>query len=395
MNQLFLGITELYTPFKKIEKPAIAVRNGRVAWVGAAENLPAEYSSWDKVDLGNHSVVPGLVDAHTHLIYAGNRYDEYLRRARGESYEAILESGGGIYSTVRATQAASEDELFDIAKVRALKFMAAGVSAIEIKSGYGLESLHELKMLRVIRRMQQELPLRIHPTLLAHVIPTGWNHKKYLEMFTDELIPEVKHRGLAEAVDVFCDQGAFTLAEARKILQAALAQGLKIKVHAEQIARTGAAKLAAELGALSADHLEQSTPEDWQALAASGTVGTILPGAAVILRKPFPNTRAMWDTGVKIAIASDHNPGSSPLYDLWLAMRLAISLGRLSVEEALIAATANAADALGQSDIGRLEPGAHADFLVVDTPQALLPLYQWGNTPLCSVYVGGQAVWPQ
>lgn len=395
MNQLFLGITELYTPFKKIEKPAIAVRNGRVAWVGAAENLPAEYSSWDKVDLGNHSVVPGLVDAHTHLIYAGNRYDEYLRHARGESYEAILESGGGIYSTVRATQAASEDELFDIVKVRVLKFMAAGVSAIEIKSGYGLESLHELKMLRVIRRMQQELPLRIHPTLLAHVIPTGWNHKKYLEMFTDELIPEVKHRGLAEAVDVFCDQGAFTLAEARKILQAALALGLKIKVHAEQIARTGAAKLAAELGALSADHLEQSTPEDWQALAASGTVGTILPGAAVILRKPFPNTRAMWDTGVKIAIASDHNPGSSPLYDLWLAMQLAISLGRLSVEEALIAATANAADALGQSDIGRLEPGAHADFLVVDSPQALLPLYQWGNTPLCSVYIGGQAVWPQ
>lgn len=395
MNQLFLGITELYTPFKKIEKPAIAVRDGRVAWVGAAENLPVEYSSWDKVDLGNHSVVPGLVDAHTHLIYAGNRYDEYLRRARGESYEAILESGGGIYSTVRATQAASEDELFDIAKVRVLKFMAAGVSAIEIKSGYGLESLHELKMLRVIRRMQQELPLRIHPTLLAHVIPTGWNHKKYLEMFTDELIPEVKHRELAEAVDVFCDQGAFTLAEARKILQAALAQGLKIKVHAEQIARTGAAKLAAELGALSADHLEQSTPEGWQALAASGTVGTILPGAAVILRKPFPNTRAMWDTGVKIAIASDHNPGSSPLYNLWLAMQLAISLGRLSVEEALIAATANAADALGQSDIGRLEPGAHADFLVVDSPQALLPLYQWGNTPLCSVYIGGQAVWPQ
>lgn len=395
MNQLFLGITELYTPFKKIEKPAIAVRDGRVAWVGAAENLPVEYSSWDKVDLGNHSVVPGLVDAHTHLIYAGNRYNEYLRHARGESYEAILESGGGIYSTVRATQAASEDELFDIAKVRVLKFMAAGVSAIEIKSGYGLESLHELKMLRVIRRMQQELPLRIHPTLLAHVIPTGWNHKKYLEMFTDELIPEVKHRELAEAVDVFCDQGAFTLAEARKILQAALAQGLKIKVHAEQIARTGAAKLAAELGALSADHLEQSTPEGWQALAASGTVGTILPGAAVILRKPFPNTRAMWDTGVKIAIASDHNPGSSPLYNLWLAMQLAISLGRLSVEEALIAATANAADALGQSDIGRLEPGAHADFLVVDSPQALLPLYQWGNTPLCSVYIGGQAVWPQ
>jgi imidazolonepropionase len=211
-------------------------------------------------------------------------------------------------------------------------------------------------------------------------------------MFTTELIPEVARSGLAEAVDVFCDQGAFTLEETRSILEAALAQGLKVKVHAEQIAHTGAARLAAELGALSADHLEEATPEDWRALAASGTVGTVLPGAAVILRKPFPDVRAMWDAGVRVAIATDHNPGSSPLYSPWLAMQLTLSLGRLSAEEALIAHTEHAALALGRTDLGRIEPGAQADFVVVDSPSALEPLYRWGNTPIDSVYIEGEKV---
>jgi len=395
MKGLFTGIAELYTPRERLERAAFAVQEGRFVWVGLEEELPQEYQDWPRTDLGGRrylGVVPGLVDAHTHLVYGGNRLGEYLKRARGERYEAILAAGGGIYATVRATADASEEELYALAKARAALFLAQGVTALEVKSGYGLLPEAELKMLWVIRRLGETLPQRVFPTLLAHVVPEGWKREKYVAMFTTELIPEVARSGLAEAVDVFCDQGAFTLEETRSILEAALAQGLKVKVHAEQIAHTGAARLAAELGALSADHLEEATPEDWRTLAASGTVGTVLPGAAVILRKPFPDVRAMWDAGVRVAIATDHNPGSSPLYSPWLAMQLTLSLGRLSAEEALIAHTEHAALALGRSDLGRIEPGAQADFVVVDSPSALEPLYRWGNTPIDSVYIEGEKV---
>jgi imidazolonepropionase len=224
------------------------------------------------------------------------------------------------------------------------------------------------------------------------VIPKGWERGKYVQMFCQELIPEVAKKQLAEAVDVFSDQGAFTLEETQMILEAALAHNLKIKVHSEQIAHTGATKLAAEMGALSADHLEQSTPDDWQALTKSGTVGTILPGAAVILRKPFPDARAMWDAGVKVAIATDHNPGSSPLYSPWLGMQLSISLGNLSAEEALIAHTAHAGLALGRSDLGNLEVGSLADFVVMDSRWGLEGLYRWGDIPIAEVYIAGEEV---
>ncbi|MCX7784355.1 MAG: imidazolonepropionase [Meiothermus sp.] len=386
MRQVFTGIRELYTPKERLERAAFAVQEERFAWVGAQDSLPEEYRAWPRTDLGGRGVLPGLVDAHTHLVYGGNRLGEYLQRARGESYEAILAAGGGIYATVRATEAASENELYEWAKARAQIFLAQGVTALEIKSGYGLLPEAELKMLRVIRRLGNNLTQHVFPTLLAHVIPRGWERSKYVQMFCQELIPEVAKTGLAEAVDVFCDEGAFTLDETRQILEAALSHNLRIKLHAEQIAHTGATRLAAELGALSADHLEQTTPADWQALARSGTVGTVLPGAAVILRKPFPNARAMWDAGVKVAIATDHNPGSSPLFSPWLGMQLTVCLGYLSVEEALMAHTENAALALGRADLGKIEPGAWADFVVVDSPHALKPLYHWGNQPIYAVY---------
>ncbi|WP_299428955.1 imidazolonepropionase [uncultured Meiothermus sp.] len=392
MNRIFGGISELYTPRVRLQQAALALENGWLVWVGQETDLPDRYRTWERFDLGGRGVVPGIVDAHTHLVYGGDRLDEYLRRARGESYEAILAAGGGIYSTVRATDAASEEELYAQARGRAEKFLAAGVTTLEIKSGYGLEPQAELRMLRVIQKLKQTLPQHVFPTLLAHVVPRGWERQKYVQMFAQELIPEVAQAGLAEAVDVFCDQGAFTLSETRKILEAALANGLKTKVHAEQIVHTGAARLAAELGALSADHLEQTTPDDWQALASSGTVGTVLPGAAVILRKPFPNIRAMWDAGVKVAIATDHNPGSSPLFSPWLGMQLAISLGPLTAEEALTAHTSHAANALGRGDLGRLEVGSRADFVVMDSPHALKPLYHWGDHPIHAVYVNGSSI---
>ncbi len=392
MPLVFTNISEVYTPMQRITGAALAVKDSRVAWLGSGPNLPDLYRSWPQQDIGNRAVLPGLVDSHTHLVWAGSRVDEYRRRAKGSSYEEILSSGGGIYNTVTATQKASEDELYELARERAKIFLRGGVTTLELKSGYGLEAEHELKMLKVIRRLKETLPQRFVPTLLAHVIPHNWSRQSYLEMFSTELIPEVKRLGLAEAVDVFCDQGAFSLAETKRIFETALEHGLKIKVHAEQLKHSGASKLVAEMGGLSADHLEQSTLDDWQALAKSGTVGTALPGATVILKKPFPKLRAMWDAGVKVAVATDHNPGSSPLYSMFLAMQLAIALGGLSAEEALIAGSKHSAEALAKSDLGTLKPGAKADFIVIEGTDAMLPLYGWGYQPIHAVYIGGNKI---
>ncbi|MDZ4700247.1 MAG: imidazolonepropionase [Rhodothermales bacterium] len=390
---LFNEISELYTPVDRIPNAAMVVEDGRFVWVGPTAELPDAYlDDVTLVSLRNRAVLPGLVDSHTHLVWAGLRVDEYLRRARGETYEAILEAGGGIHNTVRATAAASEDELLAGALDRARYMLAQGVTTLEIKSGYGLEPEQELKMLRVIRRLAAETPQHIVPTLLAHVIPAGWDRRAYVEMFCRDLIPEVAREGLATAVDVFCDRGAFTLEETRRLFEAAAAHGLAYKVHAEQLTHTGATRLAAEMGALSADHLEQTTPADWQALAASSTVATLLPGATVVLRKHLPDVRGMLDVGVKIAIATDHNPGSSPFYSLPLCLQLGMALGGMSAEEALLAGTAHAADALGLSDRGRLATGSAADFLVVDSPHALALLYPWGGPAAAEVYVGGVAI---
>jgi len=392
--RVFVGIAELYTPFRRLSPAALAVRNGEISWVGPEWELPEEYRAWPREDLGGRGVLPGLVDAHTHLVYAGDRLDEYVRRARGESYESILESGGGIHATVRATEAASEEELLALARSRLRSLLAGGVTTVEVKSGYGLTLDQELKLLRVVARLRAEGPCRVVPTLLVHTVPLGWDRAAYVRMVTEEMIPHVAAACLAEAVDVFADRGGFTAGEARRILEAAIRHGLQIKAHAEQFTWTGAARLVATMGGLSADHLEASTPEDWQALAESGTAAVVLPGAAVVLRKPLPDARAMWDAGVTVAVATDHNPGSSPLCSLPLALQLAVGLGRLTVEEALVAGTANAARALGRPQAGRLEPGAVADFVVVNSPRALEPLYWWGDLRVHSVYVGGVRVYP-
>jgi len=389
---LFTGISQLFTPGKRIEDAALVVRDGRVEWVGRKLDLPAPLSGLPGKDLGGRGVLPGLVDCHTHLVWAGDRLEEFLLRSRGASYEDILAAGGGIQATVRATVAASEDDLLDLARERAQILLAGGVTTLEVKSGYGLEPAAELKMLRVARRLAEEGPWRIEPTLLAHVPLPGVDRGGQVKRFCSELIPEAARQQLAGAVDVFCDRGAFDLAETRAILECALNHGLKVKAHAEQLVWTGATRLVCELGGLSADHLEQAGPADWAELARSGTVGVLLPGATVLLGKPFPSARAMVDAGVRVAVATDLNPGSSPFYSLFLALQLAVALGGLSVEEALAGGSVNAAAALGRSDLGHLEPGARADFLVVDSPRALEPLYRHGQTPLAAVYIGGREV---
>ena len=387
MTTLFTNISELLSPDESIKKAAMVVSGGKVDWVGTETDLPEDYAGAARVDLEGKGILPALVDSHTHLIWAGDRIHEYEQRSRGESYEAILEAGGGIYNTVEATQAASEEELLELAIARAKVFLKGGVATLEVKSGYGLEPEHELKMLRVARSLKTHVPQRIVPTLLAHVIPKGWRRNDYVTMFCQDLIPEVKRQGLAEAVDVFCDRGAFTVDETRQIFEAALAHGLNIKAHAEQLEHTGATKLVAEMGGLSADHLEGCTPEDWAALAESGTVGTVLPGATVILKKPFPDCRAAINAGVKLAVATDFNPGSSPMNSLFLAMQLAMALGGLSLREALAAGTKHAADALGRGDLGRLESGCVADFIVVDHANPRYPLYTWGYAAIRRVYI--------
>ena len=388
---VFTNISEVLTPATSIKHAAIVVTNGRIDWIGEAQHLPEQYERCEQINLGFRGVIPALVDSHTHLVWAGDRIQEYEQRSRGESYEAILAAGGGIYNTVKATQAASEQDLLELAVARARVFLQGGVATLEVKSGYGLEPEHELKMLRVIQALAQRVPQRIVPTLLAHVIPKGWNRDDYVTMFCTELIPEVKQKNLANAVDVFCDAGAFTLAETQRIFEAAQAQGLSIKAHAEQISHTGATQLVASMQGLSADHLEQCTPADWKALAASNTVATLLPGATLILKKPFPDCNAAIQAGVKLAIATDYNPGSSPLSSMFLAMQLAMSAGNLSLQQALTAGTQHAADALGLNDVGRLECGCVADFVVMDHVNPRYGVYSWGHAGVWQVFCGGVA----
>ncbi len=392
-GMLVKGISELYTPHEAVPAAAMAVADGRVAWVGAEQALPAPFSTWPSVDLGGNAVIPGLVDSHTHLVWAGDRLDEYLMRARGASYAEILAAGGGIHETVAATNDASEATLLLLARRRAGSFLRGGVTTLEIKSGYGLSTEGELRMLRVARRLGEEGSQRVTTTLLAHVPDKDMARGDYLERFLSETLPETVRLGLADAVDVFCDDGAFTLSETRRILEAALSYGLKIKAHAEQLTHTGAARLVAELGGVSADHLELATGEDLAALAAAGTVATFLPLAALLLRLPTPAIAEVRASGVKVAVASDHNPGSSPMFGLLPVLQLAVAVWGMSVEEALVAGTANAGLALGRPEWGRLAVGSVADYLVIDSPRALTPFYTWGSPSLKEMVIGGRTVW--
>lgn len=390
---LVKGISELYTPETLVKDAALAVLEGTVAWVGEESAAGREFADWPTVDLGGSAVIPGLVDSHTHLVWAGDRLDEYLMRARGEPYAAILAAGNGIHATVSATRGASEAALLLSARRRAGAFLRSGVTAIEIKSGYGLTTEAELRMLRVARRLGEEGPQRVTTTLLAHVPDLALARDAYLDSFVTETLPEAARLGLVDAVDVFCDEGAFTLAETRRILEAALALGLPVKAHAEQLSHTGAARLVAELGGLSADHLELATLDDLTAMARAGTVATLLPVAALLLKRPPPPAEVIRASGVTLALASDHNPGSSPVFGLLPALQLAVATLGLSVEEVLVAATAGTATALGRPQWGRLAPGSVADYLVVDSARALTPLYTWGAPSLKEMVIGGQTVW--
>jgi len=360
-----------------IEDAALVTRDGYIEWLGPRQQLPTgEYGQTHGLE--GAWVTPGLIDCHTHTVFGGNRSGEFEQRLQGVSYAEIAAAGGGIASTVRATRAASEDELFDSARQRLRCLLRDGVTSVEIKSGYGLSLESERKILRVIRRLGEALPVTVRSTCLAaHALPPEFKDRAddYIEHICNEMLPALAAEGLVDAVDAFCEYLAFSPAQVERVFKVAQQLGLPVKLHAEQLSSLHGSSLAARYQALSADHLEFMTEEDAIAMAASGTVGVLLPGAFYFLRETqLPPMEALRKHGVKIAIASDLNPGTSPGLSLRLMLNMACTLFRMTPEEALAGVTLHAATALGMGEThGSLEPGKVADFVAwnIDRPADL------------------------
>jgi len=356
-----------------IEETAIAVKSGRIEWVGASSKLPGEYAAWSKADLGGALVTPALIDCHTHLVFGGDRSREFAMRLSGASYEEIARAGGGINSTVEATRAASDEELLASALTRVDDLIADGVAVVEVKSGYGLTIEHELRMLRVARSIELHRPVRIHTSwLAAHALPPEYSDAPdaYIDEVAIRGLEQAYREGLVDAVDGFCEGIGFTPSQIRRVFEKARELGLPVKLHAEQLSDLKGAILAAEFGALSADHLEYLAEEDVPTLADKGVVAVMLPGAFFALRETeFPPIDALRAHDVPMAVATDCNPGSSPMSSLRLAMNMACTLFWLTPEEALAGTTRNAAAALGISaEYGTIEAGRRADLAVWDAP---------------------------
>ena len=358
-------------PYGLIDDGALAVEGGRIRWVGSRETLPATYASWPRDDLAGHLVTPALVDCHTHIVFGGHRAREFEMRLTGASYEEIARAGGGIRSTVRATREASEEALLAAALPRVDALVAEGVATLEVKSGYGLDLETERRMLRVARRIGEVRDVTITTTFLgAHALPPEYHGRPdaYVDFVAGEVLSALAADGLVDAVDAFCETIAFTPAQVARVFEAARELGLPVKIHAEQLSDLGGARLAAGYGALSADHLEYLDPADAAALADAGTVAVLLPGAFYFLRETkLPPVDALREAGVPLAIATDCNPGSSPLASLLLAINMACILFRLTPEEALAGVTREAARALGmEGEAGTVEAGKRADLAVWD-----------------------------
>jgi len=382
------------TEFGQIDDGVIASQNGRIVFAGPKSDAP-HFEADQRTDCQGRWITPGLIDCHTHLIHAGDRAGEFEARLAGASYEEIARAGGGIVSTVKATRAASEAALAASAMPRLDALLAEGVTTIEIKSGYGLNIPDEAKMLRVARSLAAQRPVTIQATLLgAHALPPEYvgDADGYVRMVCEEMIPALVAEGLVDAVDAFCEGIAFTREEVARVLKAAKAHGLPVKLHAEQLSNLDGARTAAELGALSADHLEHLDEEGVQAMAWHGTVATLLPGAFYFTRETrLPPIQALRDAGVPIAIATDCNPGSSPLTSLLLAMNMAATLMRLTVDECLAGVTRNAARALGmEAIIGTLEQGKRCDLAIWDVERPAELVYRMGASSLHARVWGGQ-----
>jgi len=370
-----------------VEDGAVAAKDGRIAYAGPARDLPTGWDAAERIDCDERWITPGLVDCHTHLVFGGDRAHEFELRLKGASYEEIARAGGGIVSTVKATRAASEDDLLATALPRLDHLIAEGCTTVEVKSGYGLDLDTEVRVLRAARRLGEERPVSIATTFLgAHALPPEANGDKdaYIAKVCTEMLPVLAREGLADAVDAFCEGIAFSPEQTARVFDTAKALGLAVKLHADQLSNLHGAKLAAEFGALSADHLEYTDDEGAAAMAKAGTVAVLLPGAFYTLRETkVPPVAAFRQHGVRMALATDCNPGTSPLTSILLAMNMGATLFRMNVEECLAGVTREAAQALGRLDeIGTLEPGKSCDLAIWNIERPAELVYRLGFNPL-------------
>ncbi|MGA9116933.1 MAG: imidazolonepropionase [Bacteroidota bacterium] len=377
-----------------ITDAGLLCRNGRIAWVGPmsrwTEELPGDFP---RMDARGKVVLPGFVDSHTHMMFAGDRAHEFALRAEGATYQQIAEQGGGILSTIAHVRAASRKDLKKRTARWLGEMMRYGTTTVEIKSGYGLETASELKMMEAITELREEEVVGVVPTFMgAHAVPPEFRGDPagYVRLVTEEMIPLVGKRRLAAFCDVFCERGYFDPADARRILEAGRAHGMRPKVHADEITPLGGAQLAAELGAVSADHLEHVTDDGIAALRDAGTVATVLPGVSFFLNHGYAPARRLIDGGATLAIASDFNPGSCMSFSMPLMMTIACTQMRMTPEEAITAATLHGAAALGlASDLGSIEPGKRADLVVADVPDYRHLAYHFGFNHAAAVIKGG------
>ncbi|MGE5577590.1 MAG: imidazolonepropionase [Syntrophothermus sp.] len=385
-----------------IKDGAVAAAKGKIVAVGTTEEvlrqvaLPKDPAA--VVDARGKLVMPGLVDPHTHLIFAGSRENEYLMRLQGAKYMEIMAKGGGILSTVRATRAADEDELVETGRKYLARMLSCGATTVEAKSGYGLATEEEVKMLWAIYRLNDLQPVELASTFMgAHAIPPEYEDDPdgYVDLLCSEMIPGVAGEGLAEFCDVFCEEGVFTVDQTRRILRTAQKYGMQLKIHADEMANTGGAELAAELGAVSADHLLKVSEKGIHALAEKGVIAVLLPGTAFsLMSKEYAPARRMIEAGVPVALATDFNPGSSPVDSMAFILNLACLQMKMLPAEAITAATINAAHAVGAADqIGSLEVGKQADIIIVDAPGHLYLAYHCGANLVEGVVKKGKFVW--
>jgi len=369
-----------------IRKGAITVKEGKIFWIGKTEELPKKFGlgkDGQEIDATGKVVMPGLIDSHTHLIFAGSREKEFEQRIQGLSYLEIAERGGGILSTVEATQKASFDELLSLGKKRLDRMLSKGVTTIEAKSGYGLSLQDEMKILKVMKALQEVHPIEIVPTFLgAHTIPREFRdaRTRYIDLLTKEMIPRVAQERLAEFCDVFCEEKAFTLEESKKILETGKGYGLKPKIHADQLSPGGGAELAAEVNAFSADHLEHVSQTGIERMAEKGVTAVLLPGASFFLSmKKFPPAREMIQKGVYVSLATDLNPGSSMTESLPLMMTMGCTMYKMVPKEVIQGTTIHAARSMGrENEIGSLEVGKQADILLLAIPNYRYLPYHFG-----------------
>jgi imidazolonepropionase len=384
------GLWVADVPVPEGQPACVVVQQGQMAWVGPEAQLPASYQALPRHNARGALATPGLVDCHTHLVYGGQRANEFAMRLAGATYEEVAKAGGGIVSSVKATRVATEDELFDQAAQRLQALMAEGVCAVEIKSGYGLALEHERKQLRVARRLGEAFGVTVRTTFLgAHALPPEYagRSQAYVDLVCNEMLPALATEGLVDAVDVFCERIAFTLAETEQVFQAAQKLGIPVKLHAEQLSDMGGSALAGRYGALSCDHIEHLSADGIAAMKAAGTVAVLLPGAYYTLRDThLPPIAQLREAGVPMAVSTDHNPGTSPALSLLLMVNMACTLFRLTVPEALAGITTHAAHALGLQDShGLIASGRPANFVLWPVGEAAELAYWLGQKPDCTI----------